>query len=169
MHDLTLKQRWFAHAYVNTGNIEHAAKAAEITVEEAQLWLIEPDISAVIVHDKVAAVTTAMETRDRIMARYAIIANADYGDYFVVGTECSMLIPLDKLTKEQRMCIKKIKHTQHGPELELYDRMHANNKLAEAFKIFADDTVGASVEEKASQIRTLLQEMDDVTDGFTAH
>jgi len=166
---LTLKQRRFAYSMVQAGDIGAAAKAAEVTPELAEQWLLDPDIKAVIDHDKVAAIDTATETRERVIARYAAIANADIGDYFMKDTDWSMMKPIDQLTRTQRLCIKKIKPTQHGVELELYDRLRANDKLAELLGLLADGTGDVSAEDKASQIRNLLQEMEDVTTGITTH
>jgi len=166
---LTTKQRQFAYAMVHAGTIEAAAKAAEITIEIAEQWLVDPDIEAVIFHDKVAAVNTATETRERVIARYAAIANADIIDYFEPDTDCAMLRPLNQLTQQQRLSIKKISHTQHGPVLELYDRLRANDKIAEIIGVLNTHDTGESADEKARRIRTLLQEMEDVTTGVTAH
>lgn len=170
MQTLTTKQRWFANAMATTSNIEQAAKVAEISLEQAEQWLVHPDIEPVILHDKIAAINTAMETRDRVISRYANIANADLSDYYVKNSNMTQLRDIGDLTVAQRQCIKSVKFTPQGdPILELYDRMRANDKLADILKVVSDDVTGASAEEKASQIRTLLQEMEDVTTGVTTH
>jgi phage terminase small subunit len=154
---------------VTAGNLEAAADAAEVTLEVAQQWASEPDIKAVISHDQVAALDTATETRERIIARYANIANADITAYFVPGTDYAAIKPPEELTAGQRAAIKKISHNQHGPILELHDAVRANDKLTEICALISDSNNDESADEKAKRIRTLLQEMEDVTTGVTTH
>ncbi len=169
MPDISIKQRRFAYTLIHTGNIEHAAKAAEISLELAREWERDPDVEAVITHDKVAALNTAFETRERVIARYANIANNDPGDFFLGGEVGWQLKPLELLTADQRRCIKKITRNQWGESVEFYDSMRANDKLAEILRVIVDDVGSQSAEEKASQIRRLLQDMEDATTGVTTH
>lgn len=169
MPDISTKQRRFAYTLIHTGNIEHAAKAAEISLELAREWERDPDVEAVITHDKVAALNTAMETRERVIARYANIANNNPGDFFVGGEAGWQLKAVGDLTDDQLRCIKKITRNQWGESVEFYPADRANDKLAEILRVIADDMRSESAEEKASQIRRLLQDMEDATTGVTTH
>ena len=167
---LTTKQRMFAYTYSKTRDLASAAKQAEISEVEAGEWLVQPAIQAVILADQIADINTATETRERVISRYAEIANADILDYFVPETQCTILRPLEDLTPAQRRCIKSIKHNAQGvPALELYDRLRATDKIAEIIGILDKNDTGESSEEKAARIRHLLKEMEDVTTGVTTH
>lgn len=169
MPDLSTKQRRFAYTLIHTGSLENAAKVAEISLELAREWENDPDISAVITHDKVAAITTAMETRERVIARYANIANNNPGDFFYGGDLGWQLKAVGDLTDDQLRCIKKITRNQWGESVEFYPADRANDKLADILRVIGDDQRSESAEEKANQIRKLLQDMDDVTTGVTTH
>lgn len=166
---LTTKQRRFAYSMVHTGNIDAAAKVVEITLEVAEQWLNVPEIEQLITHDMVAAIDTAIETRERVIARYANIANADITDYFVPGSNWAALKPAEELTKAQRLAIKEVGANQHGPVLKLHDSIRANDKLCDILALISDSNTDESADEKARRIRTLLQEMEDVTTGVITH
>lgn len=49
-----------------------------------------------------------------------------------------MRLRLDRLNDEQRAAIKSIKWTQHGPQIELFDKVAAVNQIGKFFGIWTD-------------------------------
>jgi len=173
---LTEQKRRFAYQVVTTGNLKKAADFVGIDDATAAEWFADPEVNEIMVHDRRAGLTTAMETRERVIARYAEIANGDITEYFKRGGDEAgggwfQLKNIDDLTPEQRRRIKKIKPTQHGIELELHDAQRANDKLAEILKLFEDNSDNETAEDKAKLLRQLADEMEGATAGgsFTTH
>jgi hypothetical protein len=173
---LTEQKRRFAYQVVTTGDLKKAAEFVGIDDETAAAWFADPEINEILVADRAAGLTTAMETRERVIARYAEVAAGDITDYFHDGGAEGeggwfRLKDIKDLTPAQRRRIKKIKPTQHGIELELHDPMRANDKLAEIMKLFEANTDSESAEDKAKLLRQLADEMEGVTagGGFTTH
>jgi hypothetical protein len=179
---LTENKRRFAYQVVTTADVDKAAEFIGIDRATADEWLNDPDVQAAIAHDTAAAVAVAGESRETIIARMVNWANADIGDYF----EQRPVAPPDpdgnaepdaggwfrlkspgQLTADQRKRIKKIKWTQHGPEIELHDPMRANRDLAEAYAIFENKQEDKRPEDWATQLRELAGEMEKVTSGAT--
>lgn len=166
---LTFKERRLAYALSKDDDIAKAATEADMTIEQAQAKLAEPEFFELVEADRQAAVTADMETAERIIARYANIANNDPGEFFLGGAAGYEPKPVEMLTREQRQCIKKITHSQHGITIEFHCPMRANDKLAEAKRIFIETDTGETTDEKAARIRQLLRGINDATTGITTH
>jgi len=166
---LTLKQRRFAYVMSRFDDFELAIKEAEIDRETGVEFLNDADVAATIDTDRLAGIAASLETRERVIARYANWADNDPGDYMLGGEAGWELKPPEMLTPNQRRRIKKISHNQWGTTVEFYDSMRANDKLAELLGLVADTGNDESAEDKAKQIRGLVDEMERATTGVTTH
>jgi len=166
---MKFKQRRLAYEYSRTDDIVKSADAADVPIEEATALIRDPEFIKLVDADRDALLLTEMETAERIIARYANIANNDPGDFFLGGCAGYEPKPVELLTKAQRQCIKKITHSQHGTTIEFHCPMRANDKLAEFRKLFIATESNETTEEKASRIRELLAGIDSATTGITAH
>lgn len=168
--NLTYKERRLAYELSKTDDIARAATGSELSIAQAQTLLENPEFFAIVEGDRSAAHASDMETAERIIARYANIANCDPGEFFQGGEMGFEPKPLDQLTKAQRQCIKKLKPSQHGTEIEFHCPMRANDKLAEAKKLFVETETSESADEKAGRIRDLIAGIDSATSGaVTTH
>lgn len=175
LSNLTLEQRLFANHMLNGGDAASAAEFMGFDLKTAEKWIDDPMIQAAIDHDKKAEARALGENRNTMIARYVNWATVDPGDYFHRnGPDGEPLEALagwaylkapHELTAAQRKCIKKIKHGQHGPEIEFHDPVRATDKLADIFGLFDDKEADARPEDFAAELRAMAAEMERVSGG----
>jgi hypothetical protein len=172
---LTEQKRRFAYQVIAHGDKLKAADFIGIDEATADEWLADPEVQAAIEHDRAAAIAVAGENRESVVARSINWANVDPGDYFeTIGPDgeplpgalgWSILKGPAQLTTAQRRCIKKIKWSQHGPEIEFYDAMRANRDVAEFLGVLDSGHEDTRPEDWASALRELADDMEKVTSG----
>jgi hypothetical protein len=132
---LTDKERLFVEHVLAGKSDRQAAKAAGYSN-----WAIEgvrlrrrPDVAA-LMSERVSAV--AMEA-DEVLQRLADVARSPIGDYIRVNG--NIRVDLKKMISDgYGHCIKAIKNTQHGQNIEVHDALSALNTLARHHGILND-------------------------------
>lgn len=147
-----LSPEWvrFAEEWTVDFNVVAASHRSGVEPAKAHQALRDPRVVALVrenqrkLAEKVqVSVSLAMNTLSRI-------ARADLLDYveFVehpAKTDLKgdpmppvMRLRLDRLNDDQRAAIKSIKWTQHGPQIELFDKVAAVNQMGKFFGIWTD-------------------------------
>lgn len=96
---------------------------------------------------KVNEADVSTDARAEIIKKWSDIARADYTDYFTIQpnpddpkTVLAQLKNMKELPPELRIAIKEIRWDKNGnPNLILYDRMAALDKLSAFYKLTEDD------------------------------
>ena len=165
----TVKKEKFCYHMARMGVVSEAEKAAGYSPGGAIPAMVQQPIRDRIQKEVRALLRSAGENEDTVIARWAMWADADIGDYFEPGW---ILKDVTELNEDQRKCIKKVKIT-HGREgernidFELHDQSAANVHLANMFGLLSKDGEGSRTpEETAKSIKQILQEMDEVN-GLT--
>lgn len=160
----TIQMRHFMYTMAKHDDLRRAAAAAEVSEDTAKEWLGRPEVAAEIQKDMLANLTTAMETSERIIARYAVLADLDVTEYYMGGDAGWAAKPIELLTHNQRRRIKKVAFTANGDmNIEFHDPVRALDKLAQIHGLFENELDTETAEQKARQIRDMIKAMEDAT------
>ena len=156
MSKLTVKQEKFVRAYVESGNATQAYIEAYSTKNmkqatinnNAYMLLNKSDIKASVKKLKSKLRNKDIITKEEMLQTYAEMYRTNPMDYLTVieeedietdkegnvvdrsVTQKVIIKNLDELTEAQQKCIKSIKPTRNGVELELYPKTDVGDRIA---------------------------------------
>ena len=156
MSKLTVKQEKFVRAYVESGNATQAYIEAYSTKNmkqatinnNAYMLLNKSDIKASVKKLKSKLRNKDIITKEEMLQTYAEMYRTNPMDYLTVieeedietdkegnvvdrsVTQKVIIKNLDELTEAQQKCIKSIKPTRNGIELELYPKTDVGDRIA---------------------------------------
>ena len=142
MSKLTVKQEKFVRAYVESGNATQAYIEAYSTKNmkqatinnNAYMLLNKSDIKASVKKLKSKLRNKDIITKEEMLQTYAEMYKVNPLDYMTVknddGEQKVIIKDLDSLTEAQQKCIKGIKQTRNGVELELYSKAEIGDRIA---------------------------------------
>lgn len=156
MSKLTVKQEKFVRAYVESGNATQAYMKAYSTKNmkqatinnNAYMLLNRSDIKASVKKLKHELSKKDIITKEEMLKTYAEMYRANPIDFVtvksedktevdkegnVLSTEYSQVVlvkNLEELTEAQQKCIKSIKPTRNGVEIELYPKTDVGDRIA---------------------------------------
>ena len=153
---LTAKQEKFCHKYIETGNASEAYRQAystkrmkmETINNNAYNLLKRSDITARVKELQAELKAKSDYKKEDALKLLIDIATVDPFDYIdlsenkdidvddkgnVIATETSQSVVIkdpSELTSKQRRCIKSIKTTRYGTEVEFYDKLAGLDRLS---------------------------------------
>lgn len=144
---LSAKRRAFVEAYLTCWNASEAARRAGYSARSAGSQghdlLKNPEIQAAIA----ARLDELKMGADEVLVRLSEQARADVGPYLQITENGTLAIDLVRMQLDgQTHLIRKIKQTQYGIELELYDGQAALIQLGRAHRLFSEGA-GSSEDE----------------------
>ena len=152
---LTRKRYAFCQEYIIDYNATAAAKRAGYSVrtanETAAALMTIPEIQRVITELEAANRERRTVTVDKVIDEYGKLAFSNFSAIVGYNDGILSLKDFDKLTDEQRACIKKFKIKTGRPvkdnpsiipcdyvEIELHDKQHALDMLGKHFGMFKE-------------------------------
>jgi hypothetical protein len=150
MSNLTPKQQKFLEAYLGEANFNatEAARLAGYKGEDNVLAVVgcqnlrKPNIAEEL---RKAWEERGMESHE-IIGRLSDIGRASLADFIDVLPEGGWKLNLVKAQKAGKLhCLKKLKHTEWGTEIELWSPLDAKEKLARIRRLFADAQIEIDV------------------------
>lgn len=130
MPELSYKHRMFVEAYLgpSAGNATDAARRAGYrTPHPTGLRLLQKATIRAAIDAKLDS--TALTTSE-ILARLSAIASANLDDFGDISPMGGFTLKLDKAKRRGKLhAVRKLKSTEDGPEIELYNAMDALEKL----------------------------------------
>ena len=183
MSKLTVKQEKFVRAYVESGNATQAYMKAYSTKNmkqatinnNAYMLLNRSDIKASVKKLKDKLSKKDIITKEEMLKTYAEMYRANPIDFVtvksedktevdkegnVLSTEYSQVVlvkNLEELTEAQQKCIKSIKPTRNGVEIELYPKTDVGDRIAKMLGFNEAEKTSVEVSSKLTDEELLMK------------
>lgn len=154
MIELNDQARRFAEEYLIDFRVGAAAERAGYNAAYGSLLIADPRVDALIREGKRRASERVNVSVDMVLENFRLMSLVSVADYFVdvaitkpcpitgmpipTGDFYQRLKPIGEWTDAMRFALKAVKHTKHGPTIELHDKKLVNDSLAKYFGMFVD-------------------------------
>ena len=183
MSKLTVKQEKFVRAYVESGNATQAYMKAYSTKNmkqatinnNAYMLLNRSDIKASVKKLKDELSKKDIITKEEMLKTYAEMYRANPIDFVTVKSEDKTEVDkegnvlskdysqvvlvknLEELTEAQQKCIKSIKPTRNGVEIELYPKTDVGDRIAKMLGFNEAEKTSVEVSSKLTDEELLMK------------
>lgn len=161
--------RRFAEEYLIDFDVVKAAKRAGCAHNQAQRYLEDPRVQALIQEGKRKISDRVSVSVDYVVQKLRNIAEGSPVDYLEIdefGTPVK--VDLSDLTDQARDALKAVKFTKYGPVVETHDKISALVHLGKYLGVFADrvELTGAN----GGPIQTITSDMTpkEAMDAYAA-
>lgn len=163
--DLTIREEAFVEFFcsISKFNFNDAADRALLTKKQRLLCRRDPAIAWHINRKNVDALAQEGLTQGAIVGELSKIAFSDVTTAFKEGANWWQLKNIDDIPEELKACIKKVKYSEDGVQLEFHDKTKALEIMARMSGLMKDDV--AVTLDASERFDKLLAEIEKVRDG----